>query len=97
MFDGKDGKHLKLLLKKIEAKVKEKGMEPTEENILNSFRMFLEAITDKWILDNLEIAKVNSSFNSLYVKAKQSSPFTRARGISDIVRDKYSSDTKRTA
>jgi hypothetical protein len=97
MFDGKDGKHLKLLLNKIKLKVIEKGMEPTEENILNSFRGFLTAITDKWIFDNLEIAIVNSKFNSLYVKAKQSSPFTRAHGISEIVRAKHGADIKRTA
>jgi hypothetical protein len=97
VFDGKDGKHLKLLLKKIEAKVKDKGMDPTEENILNSFRGFLSTLKDTWILDNLEIAIVNSKFNSLYAKAIRNNPFTKGQQIDEIVRNKFSTDPKRAA
>jgi hypothetical protein len=97
IFDGKDGKHLKLLLKKIERKVSEKGMEPNEENVIQSFKLLLKSITDEWILDNLEIAIVNSKFNSIYAKAIKHSPFTKAERISEIVRAKYSPNTERAA
>lgn len=96
-FDGKDGRHLKSLLKKVENKCKEKGIDPTNENVLNSFRGFLFSLKDPWILENLEIAIVNSKFNSLYAKAKRSSPFTRAVDISEAVRAKYGTGTKGTA
>lgn len=95
IFDGKDGKHLKLLLKKVEAKVKEKNMEPTEEIILNSLRGFLLSIQDKWILENLELSLVNSKFNSTYAKAVRNSPFTKGQQITDIVNAKYGADPKR--
>lgn len=97
MFGSKDGKHLKLLLKKIETKVKEKNLEPTEENILNSFKGFLSSLKDQWILDNLEIAIVNSKFNPLYAKAIRSNPFNKGQQIDEIVRNKYGADFKRAA
>jgi hypothetical protein len=70
-MDGQQGKHLKLLIKKIEAKVKEVGMEVNEETMQNSFKGFLGLITDKWILENLDISIVNSKFNVLYSKASR--------------------------
>lgn len=93
VFDGKDGRHLKQLLKKIEMKVKEKGMEPNEENILNSLKGFLNSIKDQWILDHLDIAIVNSKFNILYVAAVRSNPFTVSDRISDIVERRNSERT----
>lgn len=97
VFDAKDGKHLKQLLKKVETKVKEKNLEPTEENILNSFKGFLQSLKDQWILDNLEIAIVNSKFNVIYAKAIRNSPFSKGQQIDEIIRNKYSSDPKRAA
>ena len=95
IFDAKDGKHLKLLLKKIECKIKEKNLQPTEENILNSFKGFLNSLKDQWILDNLELAIVNSKFNVLYVKAVKNNPFNKGQQIDDLIRAKYGSDPKR--
>lgn len=97
VFDAKDGKHLKLLLKKIEAKVKEKGLEPSDENVMNSFKGFLSTLKDQWILDNLEIAIVNSKFNSLYAKAVRNSPFNRGQQIDEIVKGRYGTGTKSAA
>lgn len=97
VFDGKDGKHLKLLLKKIEIKVKEKGLEPSEENVINSLKGFLSSLKDQWILENLEIAIVNSKFNSLYAKAVRNSPFNKGQQIDEIVRSKYGTGTKSAA
>lgn len=94
IMDGQQGKHLKLLIKKIETKVRERGMEPTEENMVNSFRGFLGMISDAWILDHLDIALVNSKFNILYSHAVRTNPFTAADRIEQIIRR---TDTEGTA
>lgn len=91
IFDGKDGRHLKQLLKKIESKVKDKGMEPTEENILNSLKGFLNLVKDPWILEHLEIAIVNSKFNSLYVGAIKNNPLSVAARIDDLLESRLHS------
>lgn len=89
VFDGMQGRHLKQLVKKIEAKLSQKGMELNDQNKLNSLKGFLDHITDKWTLEHLEISLVNSKFNSLYVNAVNSNPFAVADRISDLVQQKY--------
>lgn len=89
VFDGKQGKHLKMLLNKIEIKVRQRGIQPTEENILNSFRGLLYSMNDQWVLDHLEISMVNSKFNIIYAKAVKSNPFNRANETENIVRARF--------
>lgn len=89
LFNGKECTHLKQLLKKIEAKVKERGLEPTEENILNSLKGFLNTVKDPWILEHLEVSLINSKFNSLYVSAIKNSPIGVERAIDKIIRERY--------
>lgn len=69
VMDGMQGKHLKQLLKKVEVKVRDIGLDATEENILNSFKGFLYSINDQWIIDHLDISIINSKFNQLYVRS----------------------------
>jgi hypothetical protein len=90
VFDGKDGRHLKQLIKKIETKLKDRNLEVTEDNVINSLKGFLNSVKDKWTLENLEIAIVNSKFNSLYAKAVRNNPFTTTDRISDIVEKRHS-------
>jgi len=89
VFDGMQGKHLKQLVAKIKAKVIQKGIDPTDENILNSFKGFLSHMTDQWILEHLEISIINSKFNVIYAKAVKSSPFLSASRIDDIIEHKF--------
>src|SRR5690348_13615039 len=93
VFDGKDGMHLKQLIKKITTKVEQKGLEPNETNIINSLKGFLNSLKDQWILDHLEISIVNSKFNVLYAKAVRNNPFTSADRISDLVERRNSQGT----
>lgn len=74
IFSGKDGMHLKQLLNKIKVKTVERGLEPTEENVLNGLKGFLNTVKDPWILEHLEVSIINSKFNSLYVRAIKDSP-----------------------
>lgn len=87
VFDGMQGKHLKQLIAKIKTKVIQKGMEPTDENVMNSFKGFLAHMTDQWILDHLEISLINSKFNVIYAKAVKSNPFNSR--IDDIIENRY--------
>lgn len=93
VFDGKDGMHLKQLIKKIEIKMKQKNIEPTDENVTNSLKGFLNSLKDPWILDHLEISIVNSKFNVLYAAAVRTNPFTATDRISEIVRKRNSQGT----
>jgi hypothetical protein len=78
---GKDGTAIKALLKKIEAKTTESGIEPTHENILTGLTHYLKSITDKWVIDNYSIALINSKFNELFKTAKNGNKPTNS-GIS---------------
>lgn len=89
VFDGMQGKHLKQLLKKIEVKVIQKGLEPTEDNIINSLNGLLQHMNDPWILEHLEISILNSKFNVVYAKAIRNSPFNSKSRIDDIIEHKF--------
>lgn len=91
VFDGKDGRHIKQLIKKIQVKVSEKGIPETDENVINSFRGFLASLNDQWILDNLEVSIINSKFNIIYAKAIRNSPFSKR--IDDLI-DREISNSK---
>lgn len=91
VFDKKDGFHLKQLLKKIETKLQQKGMDTGSDMVINSLKGFLSALHDQWILQHLDISIVNSKFNSLYVAAVKTSPFTASSRIDDLVNQRYSS------
>lgn len=85
MMDGKSGAHLKQLIKKLETRLKDKGYEANEDQILNALAFFLLSITDKWILENLEISIVNSKYNVIISKAANSSPFVTSSRVADII------------
>lgn len=91
-MDGKSGMHLKQLLKKLETRLKDKGYEANEDQILNALAVFLLSITDKWILDNLEISIVNSKYNVIISKAAASSPFVNSQKISEIIQGRSYGD-----
>lgn len=97
VFDAKDGKHLKQLLKKVEIKVRQKDLEPTEENIINSLKGFLNSLKDPWILEHLELSIVNSKFNIIYAKAVRNNPFTTTDRIDDIIASRDRGDHQKSA
>jgi hypothetical protein len=63
VFDVREGKHLKDILKKITSLVKAKKEVFTDDNIEVAFRYIITNITDKWLLERFTIAKINSQFN----------------------------------
>ena len=85
-----DAANLKQLLRKIEFKILDKGMEVTPDMLTNSLNGFLSSISDKWILEHLELKNVNSNFNTLYVKAINKSFINRGQQIDDIISGRHS-------
>lgn len=97
VFTARDGMHMKQLIKKVETKVKQKNIEPTEDNVLNSLKGFLNSLRDPWILEHLELSIVNSKFNVIYAKAIKSNPFTVSSRIDDIVKSRHGSSDQKSA
>lgn len=87
LMDGKQAASMKQLLKKIEAKVSDRGMEVNEYNILNSLKGFLVTIQDKWILENLDISMVNAKFNVIYAAAIKNNPLSTR--LDDLIKERY--------
>jgi hypothetical protein len=84
-----DARSLKELLKKVSFKITERGLDVSDENLTNSLNGFLHSITDRWILEHLELKNINSNFNTLYVKAVNNNPFTSAESFYDRVKAKH--------
>jgi len=96
-FSPIDARHLKELLKKVKQKISDREMEENDENIINSLSGFLHSITDKWILEHLELKNVNSNFNTLYVSAFNKNPFARSQSIADKIKAQHGGDSQRAA
>jgi hypothetical protein len=74
VFDAREGKHLKDILKKISSMVKSHGCGVgnipdahagvfMDDNIGEAFRYIITNITDKWLLERFTLSKINSQFN----------------------------------
>ena len=85
-WTAKDGKHLNQFIKKIEFKTKEAGHEITDESITKGFTIFINSISDKWVLNNFSISNINSKFNEIYGQIKQGGgqPKSVAQQIRDL-------------
>lgn len=70
-WDAKNASALKQLILKTKKKLREKEIKETDEKISESFQVLLERISDKWILDNLSVAIINSKFNEIIQNGKQ--------------------------
>lgn len=70
-WEGKDGKGLNDLIKKIDFRLRQGGHDVTEQTISDSFRAVLNrAKEDKWINENFSITIINSKFNEITTKQK---------------------------
>jgi hypothetical protein len=87
ILDGKQCSHLKQLIKKVHVKTVDHSIDPSDENVLNSFKALLYSIKNRWIIDNLDISIVNSKFNVIYNEAINKSFINRAEQIDDIIRN----------
>lgn len=67
-WTGKDGKHLSELVEKIRFMLQQTKKTYDEDQITTAFQLLLENIDDKWILENLSVAIINSKFNEILLK-----------------------------
>jgi len=67
--DGVAGKSLKHIIKKLTTKCKQKGADPTPENITDAFKWLLTRVKeDDWIMQNCQLRHINQNFNKLIAK-----------------------------
>ncbi len=69
-WTGKDAGQMAQLMKKIKFSRESKGMPVDDDSLNEGLKKLLESITDKWILDNLSVANVNSKYNEIVASAK---------------------------
>jgi len=68
-WEGKDGKALNSLIDKIGYRLREAGMDVTEQTMADSLRAILgRAKEDKWIRENFSVSIINSKFNEITTK-----------------------------
>jgi hypothetical protein len=70
-WTGKDGNHLKQLIRKIEFLMESEKMIINDDSITEQFRFIVQNITDQWTKENLSISLVNSRFNEIVNKIKR--------------------------
>ena len=69
-WEAKDGANLNPIIKKIRFNREKKEMPIDDESINVAFSLFLDSITDKWLLENFSIPNINSKFNEIISQAK---------------------------
>ncbi len=69
-WTGKEGKHLSELIVKLKFMFEEMKKIPDDDSLAENFRLMLENIQDKWILNNFTIPIINSKFNEIILKIK---------------------------
>ena len=70
-WEAKDSVAIKAISKKLQKAANDKGLEDTPENIATNFRILLDRISDKWILDRLSPTIINSKYNEIISNIKQ--------------------------
>ena len=68
-FDGAEGKALKMIIKKLVEKARQRDAEDTPASIQNAFKWLLTRVeSDDWIFQNADLKLINSKFNPLIAK-----------------------------
>ena len=89
-WQAKDVNNLKQLIDKIKFARKGRNLEIDDESILEAFPLFLNAITDKWTLENYSMPVINSKYNDIVTKAKKVGTI-----LKDNSESKYKNDSKK--
>lgn len=69
-WEAKDSVAIKAISKKLQKAAKDKSLEDAPENIAVNFKILLENITDKWILDRLSPNLINAKYNEIVSNIK---------------------------
>lgn len=69
-WEAKDSVAIKAISKKLQKAAKDKGLEDSPESIASNFKILLENITDKWILERLSPTLINGKYNEIVCNIK---------------------------
>jgi len=73
-FDGAEGKALKMIIKKLVEKARQRDVEDTPASIQNAFKWILGRVeASEWIYQRADLKLINSKFNELIVKQNEKS------------------------
>ena len=66
-----DGAQMKRLLSQLRFSRQNKGLSVEDEDLLSTLQIFLDKITDNWILSNLSVSNISSKYNELVSQARK--------------------------
>ena len=66
-----DGAQMKRLLSQLRFSRQNKGLPVEDEDLLSTLQIFLDKITDNWILSNLSVSNISSKYNELVSQARK--------------------------
>ena len=66
-----DGAQMKRLLSQLRFSRQNKGLSVEDEDLLSTLQIFLDKITDNWILSNLSVSNISSKYNELVAQARK--------------------------
>ncbi len=65
IFDGKEGKNLKDLLRKLGTSMKSRKPDFNDTDIQEAFNYMVSNINNKWLLEHFTLSKINSQYNEI--------------------------------
>ena len=66
-----DGAQMKRLLSQLRFSRQNKGLSVEDEDLLSTLQIFLDKITDNWMLSNLSVSNISSKYNELVAQARK--------------------------
>ena len=66
-----DGAQMKRLLSQLRFSRQNKGLSVEDEDLLTTLQIFLDKITDNWMLSNLSVSNISSKYNELVAQARK--------------------------
>ena len=66
-----DGAQMKRLLSQLRFSRQNKGLSIEDEDLLSTLQIFLDKITDNWMLSNLSVSNISSKYNELVAQARK--------------------------
>ncbi len=69
-WEPKDAGNMSRLIKKLNFQRKQKGLECSDNGILEALEYLLRSIDDGWIFENFSVSNINSKFNEILSQAR---------------------------
>lgn len=66
-----DGSQMKRLINQLKFSRENRSLPTTDEDLLAALQVFLDKITDNWMLTNLSVSNISSKYNELIAQAKK--------------------------